>query len=229
MATQEQINAARRNGAKSKGPKTAEGKARSSRNALRHGMTARTIVLNYEKTEDFIKLADAYYDKFQPADEFERSLVDEMVVSRWRLLRDWLNETALIEHGVSNQSLNPEPYKPFTIECRYALAFRDLADKSKALHLYIRYEASHQRSFYKALDTLVKLRRQPLPAPELPDTDTDPETVEDTTQPIENEQCETNPTSDEIDVKIDDPSTPVPDPTPIVDDYSPNDRLDRAS
>ena len=69
MATQAQIDAARRNGAKSHGPKTPEGKAISSMNALRHGLTAQAILLTNENSEAFQTLAAAYYEKFQPADD----------------------------------------------------------------------------------------------------------------------------------------------------------------
>ena len=44
MATAEQIEANRLNAQKSTGPKTDEGKASVRRNAIKHGMTARTIM-----------------------------------------------------------------------------------------------------------------------------------------------------------------------------------------
>src|SRR6266550_1579419 len=75
MTSDARSEAARRNGAKSNGPKTPEGKATSSMNALRHGMTAKGILLTNENPEAFHKLAGAYYEKFEPADDVERDLV----------------------------------------------------------------------------------------------------------------------------------------------------------
>ena len=52
MATSAQIAANRRNGAKSKGPKTKEGLAVASRNSLKHGLTAEQIMLIFGEAED---------------------------------------------------------------------------------------------------------------------------------------------------------------------------------
>ena len=48
MASPAQLAANRRNAQKSTGPRTAEGKKRASLNALKHGMTAKTVVLPHE-------------------------------------------------------------------------------------------------------------------------------------------------------------------------------------
>src|SRR5438105_14416753 len=127
--TQAQIDAARRNGAKSNGPKTA-GKAISSRNALRHGMTAKAVLLTNENPEAYHNLAGAYYEKFQPADDVERDLVDEMVVAKWRQRRDWSNETALFDLEMDRQTKQLDAkYDKIDHACRYAMAFRALADE----------------------------------------------------------------------------------------------------
>src|SRR5437016_11356368 len=97
MRTQSQSDTSRINGAKSKGPTTPEGKAASSRNSLRHGMTAKTMLLTAENAKVFQDLAGAYYEKFEPADDFERHVVDDMAVSTWRQRRDWSNEAAMFE------------------------------------------------------------------------------------------------------------------------------------
>ena len=205
MATQAQIDAARRNGAKSHGPKTPEGKAISSMNALRHGMTAKAVLLTNENPEAYCKLAAAYYEKFQPADDVERDLVDEMVVAKWRQRRDWSNEAALFDLEMDRQTKEIEArYDKIDHACRYAMAFRSLADESKAIQLFTRYETSHRRSYYKALSTLLQLRAELKPTPDLepPPAEPLPEPAQpeqnkdvSQTQPAGHEVCETNPTS----------------------------------
>ena len=54
MSSPKQIEANRRNALKSTGPITREGKERSRRNALRHGLTAQTVIAGLEDAADFI-------------------------------------------------------------------------------------------------------------------------------------------------------------------------------
>lgn len=204
MPTQAQIDAARRNGAKSNGPKTPAGKAISSANSLRHGMTAKAILLTNENPEAFHKLSEAYYEKFQPADDVERDLVDEMVISKWRQRRDWSNEAALFDLEMDHQTKKVDSqYTKIDHACRYALAFRALADESKSIQLLTRYETAHRRSYFKALATLLQLRAELNPdlGPAEPSPDPpiqpDPRPAKTGPEPPENIACETNPASGE--------------------------------
>ena len=59
MPSQLRSDTARANGAKSRGPKTAETRERSSRNSLRHGIVARkTILLECEDPDQFQAMLD---------------------------------------------------------------------------------------------------------------------------------------------------------------------------
>lgn len=79
--------AARANGAKSRGPATPEGRAKSSRNSLRHGLSAKSVLLPAESHEPFQLLLDAHIQQFHPASPVEMDLVEAMAVTRWRLRR----------------------------------------------------------------------------------------------------------------------------------------------
>src|SRR5712691_13364245 len=88
MPSQLRSDTARANGAKSRGPKSAETKEKSSRNSLRHGFTARNIILlECESAEEFQKMEDDFAAMHQPATPAEQDLVDEMVAARWRINR----------------------------------------------------------------------------------------------------------------------------------------------
>jgi hypothetical protein len=66
MATAAQIAAHRLNAQKSTGPRTPEGKAASSFNALKHGMDAASIVIPGEDPAEYDTLASDYHRQFHP-------------------------------------------------------------------------------------------------------------------------------------------------------------------
>ena len=66
MPSQSKSQTARSNGAKSRGPVTPEGRAKSSGNRVRHGLRAKSIVLPTESSAEFESLRDSYLDQFRP-------------------------------------------------------------------------------------------------------------------------------------------------------------------
>ena len=79
--------AARRNGAKSRGPRTEQGKERSRRNAVKHGLVARTllIALAMEDREAFESVLDGLRESYQPRSYEEQQLVELAAAELWRL------------------------------------------------------------------------------------------------------------------------------------------------
>ena len=98
MRTERQKQAARANGAKSRGPITPEGKLASSRNAITHGLLAGTIVLKGESEERFNALLADLHAELQPQTSVEITLIETMAAARWRQLRIWGIEKATMEH-----------------------------------------------------------------------------------------------------------------------------------
>jgi hypothetical protein len=156
MATQRQIDSARRNGARSRGPVTAEGKVRSSANALKHGLRSeKLLVLRNESGESWDDLLSACVRCFAPADEFEAELVQEIAAARWRMRRAWAVETGLFDSQMEKQNAQlRESYGALDETTRLAAAFTALADDTNALNLVTRYETRLRRSFESALDRL---------------------------------------------------------------------------
>ncbi|MGE3818657.1 MAG: hypothetical protein AB7I30_04430 [Isosphaeraceae bacterium] len=99
MTTPARVAANRRNALKSTGPKTAEGKARSSRNALSHGLTAATLVVgSVEDVEAYQARLDAWNDDAKPVGPIERALVARACHASWRLERAARQEAATLRH-----------------------------------------------------------------------------------------------------------------------------------
>ncbi|WP_141700719.1 hypothetical protein [Methyloceanibacter superfactus] len=97
MTSIKQFNANRANATKSSGPKTAAGKQRSRMNAVKHGLTAATLVLAGEHADDFDSLRAALQERFQPQCVLEDELVERLAVTYWRLRRVPLFEAAVLE------------------------------------------------------------------------------------------------------------------------------------
>jgi hypothetical protein len=105
MSSLKQIEANRRNALKSTGPTTPEGKERSRRNALRHGLTAETVIATLEDAEDYQAFEAAVISDYDAESAVERELVLRLASVLWRLRRATGIETALFE------SVNAEPGK----------------------------------------------------------------------------------------------------------------------
>src|SRR2546422_10140865 len=106
MPTEPQSESARINGAKSHGPKSAEGKKKSSRNSLRHGCTAgHTILLACEDRGDFNRMRKDYDAMYKPVTLEEQNLVAEMFATAWRLRRATTIDTALNDLEVVPEQL----------------------------------------------------------------------------------------------------------------------------
>ena len=100
MATKRQIAANRRNARRSTGPKSAAGKAASSANALRHGLSAtRAVVLPDEDGEAYERLRQGVLADLDPAGALQTALAERIVVLLWRLDRAARLEAELFIHG----------------------------------------------------------------------------------------------------------------------------------
>jgi hypothetical protein len=97
MTSFRQIAANRRNASKSTGPKTKQGKQRSRGNALRHGLTAETVVRTLEDARDYKAFEEAVAADFDAPSAVERELVLRLAGLLWRLRRATRIEAGLFD------------------------------------------------------------------------------------------------------------------------------------
>jgi hypothetical protein len=95
MSSPRQIDANRRNAQLSTGPLTPEGKQRSRRNAIRHGLTAETIIGTLEDAKDYAAFEIAITADFEATSAVERELVLRLASLLWRLRRATAIESGL--------------------------------------------------------------------------------------------------------------------------------------
>src|SRR5947207_668682 len=116
MTTFKQIEANRRNARRSTGPITQEGKLRSCRNAVRHGLTAETVIGALEDSEDYKAFEAAVIADYDAQSAVERELVLRLASLLWRIRRATTMETGL-----------------FDIQARQLLGFRRKRDAQQSL------------------------------------------------------------------------------------------------
>jgi hypothetical protein len=87
MSSQAQIEANRQNAQLSTGPTSQTGKAKSSHNALKTGLTGRTVLLPTDDVEAYTRHVDRFLLDHQPATDAEKTLVQSVADTEWRLLR----------------------------------------------------------------------------------------------------------------------------------------------
>jgi len=107
MSTERQIAANRRNARLSTGPRTANGKLRVTRNAIKHGLTGRQAVLPHEDPNEFDDFRRALWLKLAPQGPLEAFLVDKICMDLWRLRRVPLLENAMYTAGERENEPTP--------------------------------------------------------------------------------------------------------------------------
>ena len=133
MATPAQIIANQTNAQRSTGPRTPEGKSRVSQNALRHGLTARHLVIRPEEQEEFTAFQESLASELAPRGAVETLTFHELLHAAWNLAR-----FRKIEVQVSSGS--PQDFSD--------------PDTTTILDRLSRYQARAQRAYYKALQEL---------------------------------------------------------------------------
>jgi len=129
MASPAQINANQANAQFSTGPRTAAGKTRVAQNAVRHGLTARHLVIRDDEQDAFVTLHESLFEELDPQGALETITFHELLHAAWNLQR-----FSRIEAEVSLGTTED---------------FTDPVTTAVLDHLS-RYQSRAQRAFYKA-------------------------------------------------------------------------------
>ncbi len=93
------LEANRRAAQASTGPKSPEGKAKVSQNAVKTALTGRTVLLPFDNIDAYQTLLSEWMAEFTPVGPIEKGLVQSLVDTAWRLERIPGLEYALLENG----------------------------------------------------------------------------------------------------------------------------------
>ncbi|MCW5981047.1 MAG: hypothetical protein KIT09_23395 [Bryobacteraceae bacterium] len=181
------LEANRANAQKSTGPRTAAGRQRSSQNAARHSMLAKTATLLAQPNQELKTLLARYHADFRPSSVHEETLVEDLAVSAWRMKHINRIETALLsvrmeqtyDHvfTAGKPPAYPFPYadeygqihepEPEEVEPRLADAAEDVREliagaawgsDPAVFALILRYQTQARRDYYRALKELERVR-----------------------------------------------------------------------
>jgi hypothetical protein len=132
--SERKIQANRQNAQRSTGPKTTEGKARSSQNAVSHGIFAKQFLREAapETVEEIAALAEGIREHYQPVGMLEKLLVEKIVIEASRYGRIL---------GLEQQELA-----------------RKYAFFNAAIDRVGRYASSTSRALFRAIEELERLQ-----------------------------------------------------------------------
>ncbi len=162
----------RRNAQRSTGPRTTEGKNRSRRNAVKHGILASALLITEgegaEDPAEFDELLGGLRRDLAPVGTLEEMLVEKVAVCWWRQKR-----ALRCEAGLVSRAFSPDPCRQLedslgfgpSPELKDHLSFPLDADLDRIL----RYETTIQRQVVYAINQLERLQRarkgENVPAP----------------------------------------------------------------
>jgi hypothetical protein len=154
MATDKQIAANRLNALKSTGPQTPEGRAAVRLNGVKHGLYAETLVLPGESESEFTSLLESYEAEHQPATPTEEALVQQLTMAMWRLRRLYHAEAAFLARERKSRA----KWHSETMLDDRTLTGMAINANQNTVSTFRRQEASLERTFYRAMHELERLR-----------------------------------------------------------------------
>src|SRR6266851_4420296 len=167
MASSRKRKAARKNALNTRPSTNPDLRRKVSLNALQHGFSANTFVLSNEERPLYDELLQGFIHDLQPANTIEMECIYDMVGAKWRLRRMLSVESDIFDMQINQQKPTVEQRPGFTESSRTAVAFDALANDGNTIHLLIRYQAHLRRTFDKALQNFMMLKRK-VSAPDSP-------------------------------------------------------------
>ncbi len=147
--------ASRSNGARSRGPLSVEGRARSAQNALKHGLRAsRVRLLGNEDEAEFLALTAALRAELAPAGPLQEHLAGQIAAAIWRARRSDRIEAELFDYYLEQGRRGSDSAPDFGL-----LVIRD-RNGARALDTVLRYRGSVQAELFRALAALKALQAE---------------------------------------------------------------------
>jgi hypothetical protein len=153
MSSDARINASRANGKLSRGPRTPEGKAVSSKNRVDHGLFIDSVLLPGENQKEFRKVLAREFHEHEPESPVEHQIVQKLALYQWKQMRIWAMQVG----GHSGEIRNQEGNQP------------DILTRDMAYRAYVAYKLSRRPPLHGDPPSLRCLLPPPVSFPEAQD------------------------------------------------------------
>ena len=159
------------------GAKTEEGKALVSKNAIRHGLLSREVLLKSEDAKTLDELCHSITTELAPHGEMEAFLVDRLVADMWRMRR----ALAVERHGreAAKEKVKGEDFPTIIYGSKegHEEAIEAAPLTSYLTEKVLRYLTAIERSFFRTLHELQRIQAarngENVPAPTVVDVNMD--------------------------------------------------------
>jgi hypothetical protein len=152
----------RRNAKRSTGPTTPEGKARSSRNAVKHGLLTADVVVNTgdgaERPGEFHALLDHLVEEFEPRGPVEQALIERVAACFWRLRRAQRFEVGALRESLDECRRDPDSSELARLEDELHRAHESRDRHAEYLQFLQTFDPSDPRAVTNAKPMLDKIR-----------------------------------------------------------------------
>jgi hypothetical protein len=189
--SQQKVEANRRNALKSTGPRTVEGKARTCRNALKHGMCAespRVAVVLEEDPAAYEAFAREMLEDMRPVGAVQRALAQRIVFIAWKLQRIPEVEARFFAGGEGAVQHNRRDERGMRLPATVAECIGDFGCNAFFGRLQM-YEMRLERSFHAGLRQLERFKKLRNEATEEAETDLAPLKTEEPDEPSEQDKA----------------------------------------
>jgi hypothetical protein len=159
MSTEAQVKANQQNSQKSTGPRTAQGKAAVSQNAVKHGLFSSEAVVKGENEADFDLFSDKLLAELAPVGALESMLAERFVSLSWRLRRAERMQNQAIEVMIERDGPSPLAQR---LKASLPKFLQDVYDDPRggAAELILGRAAIHDCANYRTLERLSMYERR---------------------------------------------------------------------
>ena len=150
--------ASKADGKVSRGPVTPEGKAISSKNAVKHDLLINSALLPGEDRKEFRKVLAREIIEHEPENPVEHQLVQKLALFQWRQMRLWAMQHGGHSGEIRNQEGNPPPLLDRDMAYRAYMAFKEMHMDRRCMENMHRYEMSYLRQYHFVKKELLALQ-----------------------------------------------------------------------